>query len=188
MEKGFNELIETLRKLEGINIINSSLEDTWIHFNSTLEKSVNLIINQINEIKEQYQCNLLVLIDKDKPNEFSYQLLIEDENKLAAIICLTKKIINIVNTNGDVMQSNYKELGISDLSFSTIKQMALELKQRSNLTFAIIWIDSNENNRDKIAIEGSGNPTQLVGLLSRGTHMAIEWADKNSKLNRSDAE
>lgn len=181
MEKGFNELIETLKKLEGINVLNSSLEDAWIHFNATSEKSVDMILTQINEIKEQYQCNLLVLIDKDNPNNSSYQLFIEDENKLATIICLTKKIINIANANGDRLQSNYKELGVPDLSFCTIKQMALELKQRSNLTFAIIWIDNHENNRDKIAIEGSGNPTQLIGLLSRGTHMAIEWADKNSK-------
>lgn len=186
MEKGFNKLIETLKKLEGISIIDSNLEDAWIHFSDTSQKSIILITNQINDMKDQYQFNFLVLINKDKPNESSYQLIIEDENRIAAIIALTKKILNLIDSNGNILNSTYKELGITDLTFSTIKQMALELKQRTNLTFAIIWIDSNENNRDKIAIEGSGNPTQLVGLLTRGTHMAIEWADKNSKSNRSD--
>ena len=67
-----------------------------------------------------------------------------------------------------------------DLSLVTIRQMAMELKRRNNLTFALVWIENNE--RDNIAIEGSGNPTQLVGLLARGSHMAIEWADKSIKF------
>lgn len=60
--------------------------------------------------------------------------------------------------------------------------MAVELKKRENLTFAVVWIEDND--RDNIAIEGSGNPTQLVGLLARGLHMAIEWADKNIKFHK----
>jgi hypothetical protein len=44
----------------------------------------------------------------------------------------------------------------------------------------LVWIENNE--RENISIEGSGNPTQLVGLLARGTHMVIEWADKNMQF------
>ena len=66
------------------------------------------------------------------------------------------------------------------MSLLTIRQMAAELKMRNGLTFALVWIENAE--RDNIAIEGSGNPTQLVGLLTRGSHMAIEWADKNIKF------
>ena len=66
------------------------------------------------------------------------------------------------------------------MSLVTIRQIANELKTRNNLTFALVWIENSE--RDNIAIEGSGQPTQLIGLLARGTHMAIEWADKNIRF------
>jgi hypothetical protein len=60
--------------------------------------------------------------------------------------------------------------------------MATELKSRQNLTFALVWIENSE--RENIAIEGSGNPTHLIGLLARAQNMAIDWADKNIKFYR----
>ncbi len=80
--------------------------------------------------------------------------------------------------------TNHNEFGIPDLSLVTIRQMANELKRRENVCFALVWMEDSE--RDNIAIEGSGNPTQVVGLLTRGTHMAIEWADRNIKFQKPD--
>lgn len=77
---------------------------------------------------------------------------------------------------------NHNEFGMPDLTLVTIRQMANELKRRDNICFALVWIE--ETDRDNIAIEGSGNPTQVVGLLARGGHMAIEWADRNIKFHK----
>jgi uncharacterized protein YlxP (DUF503 family) len=182
MEKEFDLLIETMKKLDGFTIIDTSVEATWIHFKLTSEASLVYISNTINDVKEQFPCSLLVLTNQDDPDKFTYQLVIEAEDKEATVNILIKKFATLLDAAGDARRAKHKELGLPDLSLVTIRQMAMELKQRHNLTFALVWIEHNE--RDNIAIEGSGNPTQLVGLLSRGTHMAIEWADKNIKFYR----
>lgn len=180
MEKEFEKLAKTLAKFEGLQIIDQSTEYNWIHFKIDNEDSLATISSQIKEVKEQYACNLMVLAGKSKSKDTSYQLVIEDQNTLNAIILLTKKLDNMLTAGGDDKKAKQSELGLPDLSLVTIRQMATELKQRSGLTFALVWIENTE--RDNIAIEGSGNPTQLVGLLTRGSHMAIEWADKNIKF------
>lgn len=182
MEKEFDLLVETMKKLAGFDLIDTSVEHTWIHFKLTAESSLINISNAVNDIKEQWPCSLLVLTNQDDPEKFTYQLVIEGDDRITTVKVLTKKFATLVDSNGDAKKAKHKELGIPDLSLVTIRQMALELKQRQNLTFALVWIENTE--RDNIAIEGSGNPTQLVGLLSRGTHMAIEWADKNIKFYR----
>lgn len=181
MEKEFNLLIETLKKFNGVTILETNLDPMWIHFKSEAEKTFNIISAQVSELREQHGCAILVLNSLDDPEDFSYQLLFEGSNDAnTAIIVLNKKLSAIIESSP--RQAKMKELGIPDLSLVTIRQMAMELKQRHNLTFALVWIEDND--RDNIAIEGSGSPTQLVGLLSRGTHMAIEWADKNIKFYR----
>ena len=182
MEKEFELLIETLKKFEGFTLIDASPEGIWIHFKLTSEASLVSISNQISDIKEQHPCSLLVLASTEDPVDFTYQLIIESQDRVTASRVLAKKLTAIYESGGDGRKANHKELGIPDLSLVTIRQMAMELKQRNNLVFALVWIENNE--RDNIAIEGSGNPTQLVGLLSRGSHMAIEWADKNIKFYR----
>jgi len=182
MEKEFELLIESLKKFDGFTLIDTSVEASWIHFKLTEETSLVNISNQVSDIKEQHPCSLLVLANQDNPDDFSYQLIIEADDRLMAMKVLTKKLNTILEAGGDAMRATHKELGLPDLSLVTIRQMAMELKQRNNLTFALLWIENNE--RDNIAIEGSGNPTQLVGLLARGSHMAIEWADKNIKFYR----
>jgi len=177
MEKEFELLIESLKKFDGFTLIDTSVEASWIHFKLTEETSLVNISNQVSDIKEQHPCSLLVLANQDNPDDFSYQLIIEADDRLMAMKVLTKKLNTILEAGGDAMRATHKELGLPDLSLVTIRQMAMELKQRNNLTFALLWIDN-------IAIEGSGNPTQLVGLLARGSHMAIEWADKNIKFYR----
>lgn len=182
MEKEFELLIEALKKFDGFTLIDVSAEAGWIHFKLTDETSLVNVSNQVSDIKDQHPCSLLVLSNQDNLDDFSYQLIIEADDKLMAMKILTKKLNVILETDGDIIRAKHKELGLPDLALVTIRQMAMELKQRHNLTFALVWIENNE--RDNIAIEGSGNPTQLVGLLARGSHMAIEWADKNIKFYR----
>ena len=81
---------------------------------------------------------------------------------------------------------DHNEFGIPDLSLVTIRQITNELKRRDNVCFALVWMEDSE--RDNIAIEGSGNPTQVVGLLTRGTHMAVEWADRNIRFQKPNQE
>ena len=180
MERDFGKLINTLNKLEGVKIIDNSHDQSWIHFKLENESTLNAISTIISEIKEYYPCNLLVLANQKDPKDYSYQIVIDQSKKLETIKMIRKKLINVLESNGDLRKAKQKELGLPDLSLLTIRQMASELKQRTGLVFALVWIENAE--RDNIAIEGSGNPTQLVGLLSRGTHMAIEWADKNIKF------
>ena len=182
MEQQFNSFIETLKKFDGIEIISTNLDPPWIHFRSEHEYVLSIITNQVAELKEQHGCAMLTLNNPDKTEDVSYQLLFEGGNLNSALLVFNKNLISILESNSK--QSKAKELGIPDLSLVTLRQMAIELKNRSNLTFALVWIENND--RDNIAIEGSGHPTQLVGLLTRGTHMAIEWADKNIKFHRPD--
>jgi hypothetical protein len=172
MEKEFEILINTLKKFEGLEIIDFNLSPkVYVHFKLDSETTLIKITKVVSEIKEYHPCVLLVLSSKNI--KFSYQLVIEAKDELAAVKALNKHFYMIQN-------DTKIDLGIPDLSLVTMRQIANELKQRSNLVFAIVWIEDSE--RDNIAVEGSGNPTQLVGLLTRGTHMAIDWADKNIKF------
>ena len=182
MEKEFGRLVKALNKFAGFTLIDTSKDFGWIHFKLNNDESLNAISVVVSEVKEYTPCNLLVLASQTEPKEYSYQLVLEDSNKLPAIKMITKKLENVLENNGNLKKAKQKELGLPDLSLLTIRQMANELKNRQGLTFALVWIENAE--RDNIAIEGSGNPTQLVGLLFRGSHMAIEWADKNIKFFR----
>lgn len=180
MKKEITKLIDVLKKFEGFSIIDFNKEGNWIHFSLNSDENLEFISTVISEIRDQYACSLLVLTNQEE--ESTYQLVIDAEDKKNCIILLTKKFLALLEARGNVRQAKNRELGLPDLSYMTIKQMATELKSRQNLTFALIWIENNE--RDNIAIEGSGNPTQLIGLLARGQHMAIEWADKTIKFYR----
>lgn len=182
MEKEFELLIEALKKFNGFTLIDANDEASWVHFKLDNDISLANISDQVLELKEHHPCSILILSDQNNIDQFSYQLIIEAEDRLMAIKILTKNLNIILETGGNSEKAKQKELGLPDLSFVTIRQMAMELKQRHNLTFALVWIENND--RDNIAIEGSGNPTQLVGLLARGSHMAIEWADKNIHFYR----
>ena len=180
MEMEFNSLVDTLKRFNSLKIINKNVDSCWVQFSMKSQEILESISSVLLEIKEQYSCNLLVLSNKKKPEDFSYKLIIEAQNRIAAINLINKKLTTILDSSGNIEKAKQKELGLPDLSLVTIRQMAMELKRRNNLTFALVWIENNE--RDNIAIEGSGNPTQLVGLLARGSHMAIEWADKSIKF------
>ena len=180
MEKDFEKLVKTLNKFEGISLIDTSTDQSWIHFKLDNNATLTALSVQITEMKENYPCNLLVLANQHEPKDYSYQIVIEPAKKHDTIKMLQKKLQNVIENNHDLTKARQKELGLPDMSLLTIRQMASELKKRTGLVFALVWIENAE--RDNIAIEGSGNPTQLVGLLNRGAHMAIEWADKNIKF------
>jgi hypothetical protein len=175
MEKEFDYLIAILQKFEDFVFIDKNIELGFVSFKMTSDSNIKILIKAISEIKKQYQFSLIIISNKEDKNDFSYKLVIDSKNQSAAINFLTGKLLNL-----KTKKFKKQDLGIPDLSLVTIRQMANELKLRSNLTFALVWIENNE--RDNIAIEGSGNPTQLIGLLTRGSHMAIEWADKNIKF------
>lgn len=180
MEKDFEKLVKTINKFQGISLIDTSTDQSWIHFKLDNDSTLAVLSVQITDIKENYPCNLLVLANQHDPKDYSYQIVIEQSKKHETIQMLQKKLQNVIDSNGDLTKAKQKELGLPDMSLLTIRQMATELKKRDGLVFALVWIENAE--RDNIAIEGSGNPTQLVGLLNRGAHLAIEWADKNIKF------
>jgi hypothetical protein len=185
MKKEFDTLVQTLTFFEGVTVFDSLYDpvETYITFQCTNQKNLTTLINQVNEIKDTHHCRLLSFPNYDIPNDPTYQIVFRGSEEIIAnaIVILLRFLKGIVET-GSTEKIKQQELGLPDLSLTTIRQMALELKKRENLCFAIVWIEDNE--RDNIAIEGSGNPTQLVGLLSRGLHMTIEWADKNIKFHK----
>lgn len=177
MEKEFELLLDVLRKFDGFIELDSNSEVCWIHFRMLNEANLLAISNVLDQIKTDYPCNLLILSSEEEG--FTYQLMVEAADKKDAVVTLYERFKALLPPPSNAV-IKYNDLGVPDLSLVTIRQMANELKQRENLTFALVWIENNE--RDNIAIEGSGNPTALVGLLTRGTHMTIEWADKNIKF------
>lgn len=169
----FNEVINIFKKIEGIKLIETNNSPYSIIYEVVDEETQLKFLSLIKELK-----NKDVFI---KESKLKYKLLVltNESNVLHKVY---DQILYLTLIQEEKRKNNIKELGIPDLSLVTIKQMTEELKKRNNLIFALVWIENNE--RDNIAVEGSGDPTQLVGLLSRGTHMAIEWAEKNIKFFR----
>ena len=108
MEKEFDSLVKTLNKFEGFNLIDTSADQSWIHFKLNNESTLNVISNQISEIKEYYPCNLLVLANQKDPKDYSYQLVIESLKKEETIKMLQKKLANILENNGDLKKAKHK--------------------------------------------------------------------------------
>jgi len=181
MEKEFNLLTEFLGKLEGIKILGNEFEpNTWIHFECNSQQTLAMLSNTVEDANDFDSCKILVLTHPEDPEKSAYQLIFnEDKNKY--ILMLLKKIEALQKT-GNARKAKNQELGLPDLSLVTIKQMTTELKNRQNLCFALVWMEDNE--KENISIEGSGNPNQLVGLLSRGLYMTIEWSNKNIKFKQ----
>ncbi len=184
--KDFDILLETIGRFQGLTVTDSD-NDTYVTFRCNGQAIVSAISSFVTEITETHGCKLLTFPDQNNPEIVTYHLVIEgdEESRIRCCQVLTKMFVTIQET-GTLAKAKQKELGLPDLSLTTIRQMAGELKKRDNLCFALVWIEDNE--RDNIAIEGSGNPTQLVGLLARGLHMAIEWADKNIKFHSPGSE
>lgn len=180
MENEFNLLIENFDKLEGVKVLASEFEpNTWVHFECSSPQILAAITNQVDDVNDYDSCKILVLSHPDDSEKNAYQLIFNND-KEKYIVMILKKIRNLAE-NG-LQKAKYQELGVPDLSLATIRQMTTELKNRQNLCFAMVWMEDNE--KENISIEGSGNPTQLVGLLSRGLYMTIEWSNKNIKFKQ----
>lgn len=184
MKKEFDNLLKTMSNFQGITILDSLMsQDTYITFRCESTQTLSMISSLIQELQESNSCKLLNFPTHDDEKDVIYQIAFDgdEENKHKTIMILLK-MLTAVQMTGTLTKARQQELGLPDLSLTTIRQMSAELKKRENLTFAVVWIEDNE--RDNIAIEGSGNPTQLVGLLARGLHIAIEWADKNIRFHK----
>lgn len=156
-----------------INII-SNLEDK-INILNYDELSFSIRINDHNISK----CFLEFLEDMKINDYLEYEF---NTNILNVILNTSfKDVFNItfnilkkcIDNDFDYEKVKSKEF---DLSLITINQISAELKKRPNLSFAIVW--SENNGKENISLEGNGNPNNIVGLLTRGTHMAVEWANR----------
>lgn len=185
MEKELNNVIQALERIKGFKFIDASLKGDWIHFRMDSKTNLNFLTKKLKELKENHSLDLVVIGNENNPKETTYQLVFNSVDKTSVLESLAEKLQRKSKIEKQEAHK-YQDLGIPDLSLVTIRQIATELKQRSNLTFALVWIEDHEI--DNIAIEGAGNPTQIVGLLSRGTHLAIEWADKNIKFFKPDGD
>jgi hypothetical protein len=102
MEMEFDSLIDTLKKFNNLKIINKNVDSCWIQFSMDSQETLENISMVLLEIKEQYPCNLLVLSNKKKPEDFSYKLIIESQNRTSAINLINKKLKAILESSGDI--------------------------------------------------------------------------------------
>lgn len=182
-EKLYDQLIEILKKFDNFKLVDYTYETFDVIFEAS-DDVLNIISSVINNIKDKHDCSLLILRDENQ-KEQTYQIQMEYvEDVKSCLILLNKKFLAAQESKGNLRNATNKELGLPDLSLVTIRQIASELKSRENLTFALVWIENNE--RENIAVEGTGKPNHLIGLLARAQHIAIEWADKNIKFYRPD--
>lgn len=183
MDYEFKSFLENLESLEGIKVFQHQAEpETWFFFSCESELIKALIMAMVGEVGDDKVCRLSEMQHPVDPDKESLQLVfLEDKERLLRVF--SNRIKTFIDRT---RKPAYDEFGLPDLSLVTIKQIAKELKQRKNLSFAMVWME--ESNKDNIAIEGNGNPTHLVGLLARGLHMAIEWSDKYLKFQKPDKE
>jgi hypothetical protein len=174
----FEEFLNVFKRIEGIKILESKDGPYFISYSVLLDTTQKEIESILEELKSNFACDLSLHSLDDN----CFKLVLGSINLESNINSFAEKAMILIGKQEGNRQSKYKEFGLPDLSLVTIKQMVEELKKRKNLVFSLVWIENNE--RDNIAIEGSGNPTQLVGLLARGVHMAIEWADRSIRYNK----
>lgn len=115
---------------------------------------------------------LVVKITKTANDSDNFLSLHSDGTKM--LFCLHKhKYDKFI----EIFEGKKTETAIPDLSLVTIEQMMNELKKRKNITFAFVMMEHADV--DNIALEASGNPTFICGLLARATNLAAKYADKN---------
>lgn len=174
----FEEFLNIFKSIDGIKIIESKDGPHFVTYSVVTESVHSEVQKAVEEIKNDFASDVSLQSLEGGLFRISFGS-IELENNIKS---LSEKLLALTSKQEEDRKIKYNELGVPDLSLVTIKQMVEELKKRKNLVFSLVWIENNE--RDNIAIEGSGNPTQLVGLLSRGVHMAIEWADRSIRFNK----
>lgn len=174
----FEDFVNIFKKIEGIKILETRNGPNYIKY-SVNYNHVQEEINKISlELKEKFGCDISnSLLENNK-----FKLFFGPSSLDKNIKMFVDRIMTLISDQDNERKKRHQEFGLPDMSLVTIRQMTEELKKRKNLVFSLVWIENNEN--DNISIEGSGNPTQVVGLLTRGTHMAIEWADQNIRFNK----
>lgn len=172
----FEDFLNVFKRLEGVRILESKDGPYFINYVVILDETQKEIELIVDELKENCDISLHSIDDH------CFKIILNSMDLHNNLEVFSKKLLLLIEKQEGERKNKYKEFGIPDLSLVTIKQMVEELKKRKNLVFSLVWIENNE--KDNIAIEGSGNPTQLIGLLTRGVHMAIEWADKSIRFNK----
>lgn len=174
----FDDFLNLFKRIEGIRIIESKDGPYFISYLVVLDqvqKEIELIVTDLRN-------NLSYDVSLHPSDGVSFKLAFGSVGLESNLSMFSDRIAPFIAKQEGERKGKYKEFGVPDLTLVTIKQMVEELKSRKNLVFSLVWIENSE--KDNIAIEGSGNPTQLVGLLTRGVHMAIEWADKSIRFNK----
>jgi len=181
MSYEFKLFFENLVLLEGVKVFQHEEEpNTWIFFSCDSQYSMALLTAMIEEVGDERICKIVSLTHPVDSEKAAHQLVFHDDKERILKIFSTR----IKQFLERQMEPKYDQYGVPDLSLVTIKQIARELKKRENLSFAMVWME--DSSKDNIAIEGNGNPTNLVGLLARGLHMAIEWSDKYLHFKKPD--
>jgi len=181
MSYEFKSFFDNLLLLEGVDAFQheDNLE-TWIFFSCKSQYSIALITAMVEEVADENLCKLVSIVHPIEKDKMAYQIVFNDDKER-----ILRVFSNRIKMFLERQKSpKYDKFGVPDLSLVTIKQIAKELKKRENLSFAMVWME--DNSKDNISIEGNGNPTNLVGLLARGLHMAIEWSDKYLKFKNPD--
>lgn len=145
----------------------------------------NVVIQSVKEDRIFFECLDESLVHKiTKIAEKSDNFLSLHTSKKDLILCLHShkldQFIKIWN------EPKVNKKGVPDMTLVTCKQMADQLKNRENLTFALIWME--EDSVDNFNIEASGNPTVLCGMFTRAVNMAVNWAEKNIRYEEPEAD
>ena len=168
----FEDFIDNFKDIEGIRVVSFNKNTNSVYYELLEEKTQKEIVFIVENLHSMHGCDVFLR----NPEKMFYKLIIGALNIDHTLTLFSNQVKSIVELQKNTKTTQLKELGLPDLSLVTIYQMTNELKSRKNLVFSLFWVESNEH--DNIAIEGSGNPNQILGLLARGTHMAIEWAEK----------
>jgi hypothetical protein len=172
----FEDFINIFKRIDGVKLTETKDGPFFVFYeilSRGVQEEIEYMVKNANETTS-FEAKLT------KVDSNLCKIFFSGVNLEAGLKALSDNLLLIIESQEEKLKKKYQELGIPDLSLVTIQQMVEELKKRKSLIFSLVWIENNE--RENISIEGSGNPTQLVGLLARGTHMVIEWADKNMQF------
>lgn len=170
MIEKFVKLINYLKSVPGVSNVDFSIKDPiTLEFSHTSKDFVNDF------------CSLFDDIEVFDEGDISYtktddHVFVKFNRHKSLLVDKIDACLYVAVAKNFPKHDKWLEYGVSDLSLTTVTQMANELKKRENILFSLIWIENNET--DNISIEGNGTLTNLVGLITRGLHLLINYSDK----------
>lgn len=170
MIEKFVKLINYLKSVPGISNVDFSVKDPMtLEFDHSSEDFINDFCSLFDDIE---------IFDKE---EITYvkeknHVLVKFNKHKSLLVDKVDACLYVAIVKRFPKHDKYLEYGLNDLSLTTISQMASELKKRENIQFALIWIESNDT--DNISVEGNGHFTSLIGLVTRGLHLLVNYNDK----------